>query len=495
MITINGKELRSLEEQVQFLTDKVVAHYGVDRVLAEFGIHIQGTLTRPPQLEGYVGTEYGDAWAVGTSAPYDIYIWTRNGAGEGMDGWLNVGPLGIVGPEGPQGQPGPQGKTGESTKWRVGTGSPNVLDSDKLNDCYLNTLSGSVWQLEAYAGGYRWVERGTIRGPQGPEGKQGPVGPQGEVGPQGIQGPRGDVGGFINIIGVVANRDQMVSPSTLGDMTKAYLVGSAVPYDLYIQVGQNSETAQWLNTGPLNVSTLVSVGGQYVNIWDADTKVSKITTGSGDRLYLRNSANQDASINLAGSPTASTVALRTTGGQLRVGTATMDDSAVPYKQFNDAIVALREQINAITPSKNLFRSDFVSGSTAYDTVGGNMTEITIFGEGGFDIETSVPFKMICPSCVVGRTYTISTTYVNGYSSGTYETVGGYAVQMSLPNAFSISADGEHATFTLTQAMMNQPITFYLSYFSGEWGPEQSTVIFKVMLNEGTTVLPWEPAVK
>lgn len=494
MITINGKELRNLEDQVQFLTDKVAAHYGVDRVLAEFGIRIQGTLTRPPQAAGIVGTEYGDAYAVGTAAPYDIYIWTRNAGPNGTDGWLDVGPLGIVGPEGPQGQPGQPGKTGESTKWRTGAGSPNVLDSDKLNDLYLNTLSGNVWQLEAYAGGYRWVERGSIRGPQGPQGPQGKVGPEGPQGPQGDRGPTGDVGGFINIIGVVSNRDQMASPASLGNMTKAYLVGSAVPYDLYIQVGESSATAQWLNTGPLNVSTLVSVAGQYVNIWDADTKVNKITTGSGDRLYLRNSANQDASINLAGSPAASTVALRTTGGQLRVGTAVMDDAAVPYAQFKTAIDDLKAQLDAIAPSKNLFRSDFVSGTAAYDTVGGNMTEITIFGEGGFDIETNVPFKMICPGCVVGRTYTIKTTYVNGYSSGG-DTVYGWNASMSLPNAFNINMDGEYATFTLTAAMMNQPITFYLSYYSGEWGPEQSTIIFKVMLNEGTTALPWEPAVK
>lgn len=134
-------------------------------MLAEFGIRIQGTLTRPPQAEGIVGTEYGDAYAVGTAAPYDIYIWTRNAGPNGTDGWLDVGPLGIVGPEGPQGQPGQPGKTGESTKWRTGAGSPNVLDSDKINDLYLNTLTGNVWQLEAYAGGYRWSERGSIRGP------------------------------------------------------------------------------------------------------------------------------------------------------------------------------------------------------------------------------------------------------------------------------------------------------------------------------------------
>ena len=129
----------------------------------------------------------------------------------------------------------------------------------------------------------------------------------------------------------------MASPSSLGNMSKAYLVGTAIPYDLWIQVGESSATAQWLNTGPLNVSTLVTVNGQYVNLWDSDSKVDKITTGSGDRLYLRNSGNQDTSINLAGSPTAGTVALRSTGGQIRVGNATMTDAAVPLSQVNSLI--------------------------------------------------------------------------------------------------------------------------------------------------------------
>jgi hypothetical protein len=159
-------------------------------------------------------------------------------------------------------------------------------------------------------------------------------------------------------------------------MTKAYLVGTTKPYDLYIQVGETSEVAQWLNTGPLNVATLVRVNGQYVETWDADTKVTRLTPESGDRIYYQSGGGVDGYLRMAVSPTASTVAYRTTGGQLRVGTATMDDSAVPYAQFKAMVDNLQAQIEAITPSKNLFRCDLAEGR---DIVAGPTT-ITISGQ-------------------------------------------------------------------------------------------------------------------
>ena len=81
-----------LEQTVQFLIDKVAAHYGVDRVLADFGITVLGKLNHAPTEPG---TTYGDAYLVGTEEPYDIYIWTRNGTSPGTDGWFNIGPLSV----------------------------------------------------------------------------------------------------------------------------------------------------------------------------------------------------------------------------------------------------------------------------------------------------------------------------------------------------------------------------------------------------------------
>ncbi len=83
----------------------------------------------------------GAVYGVGTSAPYDIYVWDEvNGA------WINNGAIqGPQGEKGDTGAPGPQGPQGE-------------------------------------------------KGEKGEQGPEGPAGPQGETGSQGPQGQKGDTG-------------------------------------------------------------------------------------------------------------------------------------------------------------------------------------------------------------------------------------------------------------------------------------------------------------
>lgn len=89
-----------------------------------------------------VSPQAGDAYGVGTGAPYDIYIYDAINSV-----WKNNGPLqGAQGPKGDKGDTGPQGPQGE---------------------------------------------RGDI-GPQGPTGEQGPKGDKGDRGPEGPQGPAGE---------------------------------------------------------------------------------------------------------------------------------------------------------------------------------------------------------------------------------------------------------------------------------------------------------------
>lgn len=145
------------------------------------------------------------------------------------------------------------------------------------------------------------------------------------------------MGGFINIIGVVSNINQMESPASLGNMSKAYLVGTAVPYDLWIQVGESSATAQWTNTGPLNVSTLVSVGGQYVNLWDADTKVDKMPATGEWKFYATDPNGNQTSYLLSQNPHPYTLPYYQENGQVPVGTATANNAAVPLSQANSLI--------------------------------------------------------------------------------------------------------------------------------------------------------------
>ena len=82
----------------------------------------------------------GDAYGVGVSAPYDIYIY------DAARGWVNNGPLqGVKGDTGPQGPKGDTGDTGP-------------------------------------------------QGPKGDTGETGPQGPKGDTGEPGPQGPKGDTG-------------------------------------------------------------------------------------------------------------------------------------------------------------------------------------------------------------------------------------------------------------------------------------------------------------
>ena len=79
MITIGDKQYRNLEEQVKKNMDDIQYILEEEGVLNEFGIKIVGQITPSsplPDPDTYQG-EYGDAYAVGTAAPYTIYIYTR----------------------------------------------------------------------------------------------------------------------------------------------------------------------------------------------------------------------------------------------------------------------------------------------------------------------------------------------------------------------------------------------------------------------------------
>lgn len=273
----SNKTKRNLEEQVQYLTN----YHDVNQGLAQWGIRVVGQVETEAQLPNpstYTG-EYGDAIAVGTEAPFFFYIWTRASI-EGQPAyWFPFGEISVVGPEGPQGNQGEKGDRGErGSIWSSGTTIPTLTAKTLDGDQFLNTDTGAVYQAITYPNGFKgWRFNGNIKGPQGIQGPQGNQGPQGEIGPQGPKGDRGDVGGFINIYGILSNVEQLPTPSQLGNLTAAYLIGTQEPYDLYIQVGQTLDEAIWNNTGPFNAATAVSVNGIYQNVWDADTKVDKPT--------------------------------------------------------------------------------------------------------------------------------------------------------------------------------------------------------------------------
>ena len=349
MLVFQGNEYRNLEEQVRKNKEDIARHYEIDRAMANLGINIVGQVETEadlPSASTYAGN-YGDTYAVGNkaeveagTASYSYYVWVGPdlNAGQPYDHWLNVGRISIVGPQGErglQGERGPQGERGTS----ISAGASGNYYGTVNGDLYLVTSGtaaslGNVYVYSAAAG--QWVLQGNIRGPQGPQGVQGLQGERGPQGPQGPKGETGDVGGFINIAGIVATSDSLPLPSELGNLTVAYLVGASAPYDLYVQVGSTSATAVWVNAGPFNAATLVTVKGVGQNVWDADTKVDKVSgTTTYQQVYAKNENGSQVMLNASDNVSGTNLVIRRGNGNIYVPLNTNDDKAATSKKYVD----------------------------------------------------------------------------------------------------------------------------------------------------------------
>lgn len=267
MLAFGNKEFRNLQEQVFKNMKDIQDIQDGATVLAEFGIKVIGQVADErdlPDPEEYDG-EYGDAFIVGTEAPYDYYIFTRAFEGDETPQWFNLGIFPQPGPQGPQGEQGPQGLQGPQ-----GPQGPAGQDG--------------------------------ATGLQGPQGPQGPAGQDGAAGPQ---GPKGDTGTSYIIKGTVATESGLPNPA-LVDRQSAYLVGSDEPYDLYVIIG-NEGSLQWFNAGMFGTNiTLdteqvqdgynlgsITVNGEswnvastidWSNVTDKPTFATVATTGSYNDL-------------------------------------------------------------------------------------------------------------------------------------------------------------------------------------------------------------------
>lgn len=277
MILIDGKEYRNLTEQVLKNKQDIANHYNIDRVLADFGIKVIGVVPTPGEIPMDRTYEYGDTYAVGPEPPYDYYVWTRanESAGQPDDYFLDIGSIAIVGPEGPQGPKGEKGNTGESSKWYAASNAPSGA---KENDMWLNTNTGIVSQ---YSNG-TWIQKANIQGPQGIKGNTGPEGPQGPRGPQGIQGEAGVPGNAIQYVGILSDISQLPDPTTV-PRNSAYVIQETDGNYTYFITGTTDLI--W-NRVPFENGSLVMVGGNPVQIFDADTKVDKVVeTANRYRIY------------------------------------------------------------------------------------------------------------------------------------------------------------------------------------------------------------------
>lgn len=270
MITVNNKEYRNLVEQVGYLTNRVDEHYERDRVLADYGIRIVGSVDSVdnlPPANTYDGL-YGDAYTVGTGAPYDFYIFTRPLQGETENRWLDLGQLAIQGPQGDIGPEGPVGPQGESTQWYVGQGQPYI--EANVNSLYFDTTTSNIYQKQEG----QWIMVANIKGNTGAQGPQGPKGEIGPQGPQGIQGENGVPGDAVNIVGILTSSSMLPDPDTVA-RDSAYVVEDGIGQWLYFITGLGTAESPliWDKVAFEN-GTTVLVDGNPVQTFDADSKIS-----------------------------------------------------------------------------------------------------------------------------------------------------------------------------------------------------------------------------
>ena len=349
MIKVGDKFYRNLEEQVQYLTD----YHDVNQGLVQWGIRVVGQVETADELPLPYDGEYGDAIAVGTEAPFFFYIWTRASIEGNPAYWFPFGEISAVGPEGPVGPRGEKGDTGEASKWYSGSSVPSNIGDYMEGDMYLQS-NGQVYRYQNDG----WTSAVSIKGPQGIQGIQGIQGPAGPEGPQGPKGDTGDVGGFINIIGLLSNVNQLPLPSTLNNLTYAYLVEHTGGtdqandhYDLYIQVGETSAEAVWTNVGPFNAATLVTVNGSGQNVWDADTKLDKRTNISGySQAYVKAADGSQSSIDVSTGNVANAVVQRQGNGNITVPATPSNTTDAVSKQYAD-----NSFVHTVRPAeKNLY---------------------------------------------------------------------------------------------------------------------------------------------
>ena len=231
-IIYNDKVYRNLQEQVLKNQEDLERYVATTLTLNNMGIRVLGIVSNSAKLPASA-TQFGDAYLVGTEAPYNLYIWTRLEAQDSAR-FVSVGqfpaPSNIPGKTGPQ---GPQGDTG------VGIANIYVDSSGYMKIIYTDDRPDS--------------EFGSLKGPQGAMGPKGPKGDKGDTGAQGPRGLNGENAFAVTIIDTLTSIDQLPSPSIAG-RNDAYVIKSEGKSDLYGLVSENG-TLKWANFGTIAVQS------------------------------------------------------------------------------------------------------------------------------------------------------------------------------------------------------------------------------------------------
>lgn len=253
MLKYGNRELRCLEEQVEKNAQDIQDFKDGNQTIAEFGITVVGILKSALELPNQ-GENYGDAYLIGTQAPYDMRVWTRD-VDNNTAKWVDLGQFPLAGPKGDKGDVGSIIYTGQ------GEPSDNPTSTYQY---YINTVTGYWYKSQSNPDGFIWIKSFTLKGEKGDrgeQGKQGAQGPKGDtgatgpIGPMGPQGPRGDVGPAFNVQGTIASTANLPTPTAkMQDKGYAYLIADdqGVKHVWVIQ-GPDGGPFQWVDVGAAGV--------------------------------------------------------------------------------------------------------------------------------------------------------------------------------------------------------------------------------------------------
>ena len=233
MLKYNGKEFRNLEDQVGYLTDA----FKSGKLIDELGIKVLGVFSdlttaketiRPPY-------EYGDAFEIGATKPYNLYIYTRN-----IEDFFDYGPFPAPGPKGDL---GPTPSISINANVTDTTGTPEAIVVKTGTD-EAPTFNFTFKNIKG--------ERGR-EGMQGVQGPRGNTGSRGPIGPRGYKGDKGDVGPAFKLLGDLTSTSQLPTPTaTLQAQGAAYTIPNAQGVK-HIWVIQGTDNLLWVDIGPSGV--------------------------------------------------------------------------------------------------------------------------------------------------------------------------------------------------------------------------------------------------
>ena len=253
MLKYGNRELRNLEDQVEKNAQDIEDFKNGNQTIAEFGITVVGILATADELPAQ-GENFGDAYLIGSSTPYDMRVWTRDVANNTAK-WVDLGAFPLQGPKGDKGDIG--------SVIRSDAGEP-LNNPTSLYDFYIDRITGYWYAPYLNETGYGWLKAFTLkgekgdRGEQGKQGAQGLTGPQGKtgpIGPQGQKGDKGDVGPAFNVQGTLASTANLPTPTAaMQDKGYAYIIPDAQgTKHIWVIQGPGVGPFKWVDVGAAGV--------------------------------------------------------------------------------------------------------------------------------------------------------------------------------------------------------------------------------------------------